>query len=552
MFKQQNKIEIHMKRLMFRLPVLTLLLAFVLAGCARKDIVILFDNDAHCTVKGYAHMAALKDEVRLHTPHVAVVSAGDFLQGDVVGSISRGQYIVDIMNEVPYDFVTVGNHEFDYSVPRMLDLTGQLSAKVLCCNFSRITSSREPITDNREPIYPSYTIRRYGPVSVAYVGVTTPTTFNSSTPTYFLDDQGQVCYSFHMDETISLVQQAVDEARSKGADYVVVISHLGDNTYPLSSRDLVKASHGIDVILDGHAHNVLNERLPDANGDTLILTSTGSKFLNIGKLTITKEGALNVELIPSVSSNANYIPCNDAVMKTICRIQSQIEEQVSEVVGYTELNLRDYDEKGNRLVRNSETEISCILADAMRWVGGTDLGCIHGGSIRAAVPKGNITLGEVMAVLPFNNSLASVRMTGSQLRDALEVSVATWPVENGDFHIFSGLRYTINPRVKSSVVFDENGFFASVGATRRVVKVEIEQPDGTWQPIDDKAVYTVSGLNYTLINCGAGGMFRFSEPIDYEPVKDTEILIRYLHHLGDTVRESSIVGRPRFEINAGK
>ena len=522
-------------------------MVLVLAACGRKDIVILFDNDPHCAVQGYAHIASLKDQAKLATPYVTVVSAGDFLQGDVVGSISKGQYIVDIMNAVPYDYVTLGNHEFDYSVPRMMELTRKLKGKVLCCNFSR-----EPSTDNREPIYPAYEIRRYGPVKVAYVGVTTPTTFNTSTPTYFLNEQGEACYCFHMDETVCLVQQAVDEARSKGADYVIVLSHLGDNTYPLSSLDLVKGTHGIDVILDGHAHSILNERLPDANGDTLILASTGSKFVNVGKLTISKEGAIAVELIPSVSSDAKYIPGADRVEQVINTIQRQIEEEIAVKVGYTELNLRDYDEKGNRLVRNSETELSCLLADAMRWAGGTQLGCIHGGSIRAAIPQGDITLGEVMAVLPFNNSLASVSMTGLQLRDALEVSVATWPVENGDFHIFSGLRYTINPRIKSSVSFDENGFFASVGATRRVVKVEVEQADGSWTPIEDEAVYTISGLNYTLINRGASGIFRYAEPINYEPVKDTEVLTRYLKQLGDTVRECSISGRPRFEVNAGK
>ena len=522
-------------------------MVLVLAACGRKDIVILFDNDPHCAVQGYAHIASLKDQAKLATPYVTVVSAGDFLQGDVVGSISKGQYIVDIMNAVPYDYVTLGNHEFDYSVPRLQEMTDKLDARVLCCNFSR-----EQDAGHREPIYPAYAIRKYGPVKVAYVGVTTPTTFNSSTPTYFLNEQGEVCYCFHMDDTFGLVQQAVDEARSEGADYVIVLSHLGDNTYPVSSRELIEATHGIDVVVDGHAHNVFIEQPVDACGDTLLFVSTGSKFVHIGRLTIGRDGEIDVELVPSVSSDAQFIHGAERVEQVIRTIQDRIEEQIAVKVGYTEVNLRDYDEKGNRLVRNSETELSCLLADAMRYAGGTQLGCIHGGSIRAAIPMGDITLGEVMAVLPFNNSLASVSMTGLQLRDALEVSVATWPVENGDFHIFSGLRYTINPRIKSSVCFDSNGFFASVGATRRVVKVEVEQADGNWQPIDDEAVYTLSGLNYTLINRGASGMFRYAEPIAYEPLKDTEILTRYLHQLGDTVRMSSISGRPRFVIDAGK
>ena len=92
------------------------------AGSSAKadtDIVILYDNDVHCSVDGYAEMAALKAEKRKHTPYVALVSAGDYVQGGSLGAASKGGYIVDIMNAVGYDFVTLGNHEFDYAIPRL-------------------------------------------------------------------------------------------------------------------------------------------------------------------------------------------------------------------------------------------------------------------------------------------------------------------------------------------------------------------------------------------------------------------------------------------------
>ena len=78
--------------------------------------------------------------------------------------------------------------------------------------------------------------------------------------------------------------------------------------------------------------------------------------------------------------------------------------------------------------------------------------------------------------------------------------------------------------------------------------VEIEQGNGTWATISPDSIYTVSGLNYTLINRGASGMFRYSEPVDFEPIKDTEILVQYLRHIGDTVRASTFTERPRFLI----
>ena len=111
-------------------------LVVLLAGCRqRKDIVILFDNDVHCAVSMYPLMASLRDSALSHTPNVAVVSAGDFAQGDLLGSLSQGEYIVSIMNAVPYNVTTIGNHEFDYGIVQQNKLADRLTADVVCCNL---------------------------------------------------------------------------------------------------------------------------------------------------------------------------------------------------------------------------------------------------------------------------------------------------------------------------------------------------------------------------------------------------------------------------------
>ena len=133
-----------------------------------RPIVIMFENDVHCAVDGYARLVALREQQRALTPYVTTVSCGDFVQGDIVGSISRGENIVEIMNQVGYDVVTLGNHEFDFGISQMFKLTDDLDATVVSANFRDLRSA--------EPPFPSYRIIRYGEVDVAYLGLTTTTT----------------------------------------------------------------------------------------------------------------------------------------------------------------------------------------------------------------------------------------------------------------------------------------------------------------------------------------------------------------------------------------
>ena len=153
------------------LPLLCLVL---LAACQRTEpIIILYENDVHCAVDGYAKLAGQRDLERQRTPYVTLVSSGDFAQGNTVGSLTNGEAVVRIMNAVGYDYLTVGNHEFDYTVPQMEHLSQLLTAKTLCCNFSRITP------DGESDLFPAYEVKKYGSTKVGFVGVATPSTFHA-------------------------------------------------------------------------------------------------------------------------------------------------------------------------------------------------------------------------------------------------------------------------------------------------------------------------------------------------------------------------------------
>ena len=190
------------------------------------DIVILYENDVHCAIDGYSKIAAMKTDLSEEYIHVGVVSAGDFLQGSSLGAISQGEYIVNAMNLVGYDAVALGNHEFDYKIPRLLELVDMMDTKPVCSNFQKISESTT--------FFKPYSIVSYGEVDIAFVGITTPDTVTSSSPAQFMNPEGNYVYTFNGDNLYETVQKSVDDAKAEGADYVIALSHLG--TEPRDAR----------------------------------------------------------------------------------------------------------------------------------------------------------------------------------------------------------------------------------------------------------------------------------------------------------------------------
>lgn len=530
--------------------VYTLLCLILLAACHRTEpIVILYENDVHCAIEGYAHLAGQRDAELQRTRYVSIVSCGDFAQGNTAGSLTEGEAIVRIMNAVGYDYLTIGNHEFDYTVPQMRHLSDMLQAKTLCCNFSRYEEDDDDDDqDDRdeEDLFPAYDVKDYGGTKVGYIGVATPSTFRSSTPTYFTDDNGRLLYDFHQHDTYERVQEAVDDARADGAEIIIVLSHLGDDPEVAYSRGLIAATHGIDVVLDGHAHHVLNERLANDRGDSVILSSTGTKFAYIGRLTIDAQQRVSTELLP-IATCTNK---NQAVCDTVQAVQHELEERVNAPVGTTAFALIDRTEQDDRLVRRQETNLGDLMADVSRYMTGADIGVCNGGGLRAGIYKETITFGDIVSIWPFNNTLRVVECTGQQLLDALEVGVATLPKENGDFMHVSGLRYTVDTRIPSSVIWDENRMFDGVGKTRRIVKAEIfhtDSPDrmpyeqqGTWQSVDPEATYTIGGQSYIIACSGASGTFAKMrlQPITGEPLNDVQAVCNYIQAMGGHIHDA--------------
>ena len=176
-------------------------------------------------------------------------------------------------------------------------------------------------------------------------------------------------------------------------------------------------------------------------------------------------------------------------------------------------------------------------ADAYRAMGETDIAFVNGGGVRDTIPAGDVTYGQIIKVHPFGNALCTVEATGQEILDALEMSVSSLPGESGGFLHVSGLKFTVDLNVDSTVVKDDKKMFVEVAGDRRVKDVEVLQEDGTYAPIDPNKAYTLACHNYLLKDMGDGyTMFADNKFLSENVMLDNQVLINYIvEKLGGTV-----------------
>lgn len=498
------------------------------AESAGDEIVILYENDVHCTLDGYAKLAAMKQELSETHKYVGVVSAGDFIQGNSLGVISQGEYVVNIQNLVGYDAVALGNHEFDYKLSRLLELAGMMDTAPVCSNFFALSEV--------EPVFEPYSIVSYGSTDIAYIGITTPDTLLSSSPAQFKNESGEYIYTFSGDTLYETVQQSIDAAAADGADYIIALSHLGtENVYEQWSAQMLAANTtGLDVILDAHSHSMVESLIvTDADGRDVVISSTGTKFANIGKLTIS-EDSITTELIAA----GEYEKADTAVTDCIAAVNEEYQTLGERRIGTSEVDLTTVDADGNRIIRNCETNLGDLCADAYRVVTGADIGFMNGGGIRADIAAGDVTFNDILSVFPWNNLVCVAEVTGQQIADMLELGVLNYPDEDGSFQHVSGLIFDLDASVPSLVRLDENMAFVSVEGERRVSNIRVlNQESGEYEPIDLRRTYTLASHNYLLMEQGGGAtMFKDAKIISNSGMLDAELLEIYItEHLGGVI-----------------
>ena len=500
----------------------------------QQDVMILFTSDVHCGIEsnfGYAGLAMVRDAYKNAGYHVLLVDNGDSIQGEPVGTMTTGEANIKLMNAVGYDIATMGNHEFDYGMDRFFELSKMANFPYISCNFNK----------GGELQFAPYVIKEFDGVKIAFVGITTPKTLTSSTPKYFQDENGNFIYGFFEDETgeglYNAVQKAVDDARAEGATFVIAMAHLGNEAEcsPYTYKDVIANTTGINALLDGHSHDTDHVEMRNKARETVLRQGCGTKLEGVGYLKIAaKNGAMKagVMMWNNDDFNATQLYQLDTdVTKAVAEATETLNAKLAEVVAKTdvELTINDpvavtEDGKAVRIIRNAETNLGDLCADAYRYVSGADIAFVNGGGIRVSIKEGDITLNDILKVHPFGNALCVCEATGQQILDALEFGAKDVPGEFGGFLQVSGLTYEIHTSVPSSVKLDDKGLFAGVEGEYRVKNVMVGG-----EPLDLEKIYTLASHNYMLQGQGDGYTIFEDNVYTQESVMlDNQVLITYI------------------------
>ena len=263
------------------------------------DIVIIHLNDVHCGLNetiGYDGFVLYRDELKKQYNHVITVDVGDHIQGGTLGAITNGIAILEIMNEIKFDVNILGNHEFDYGIEQLNLLQENMSTKYICANFCT--------RKDKKPVFEPYQIIEKGDKKIAFISIITPLTFSISSFSTLQDSDGNPMYTFLSDkqELYETTQSYINEVKGKGANYIILLTHIGMgmDRDEYTSNDLVSNLEGVNAVLDGHTHKVYITTSKDKNEKPVYFTQAGTKLENVGVLIIKTDGTITTQIINEI------------------------------------------------------------------------------------------------------------------------------------------------------------------------------------------------------------------------------------------------------------
>lgn len=398
-----------------------------------KDTVILHTNDVHGRIVeekgviGDAKLATVIEQERAKSnQNTLVVDAGDAFQGLPISNSTKGEARAEILNQMQYDAMAVGNHEFDFGLDEVKKYKEILKFPLLSSN-TYVNGARlfeaSTIVDKDKTVEGD---------EFVVIGVTTPET---ATKTHPKNIKG-VTFTDPISEVNKVIEEVQAKARAEGKDYkhYVVLAHLGvDTTTPVEWRGSTLAEalsknprlRGKRVtVIDGHSHTVASTTY----GDNVTYNQTGSYLHNVGKITYKSRQLLgNPTQIPA--ADAKKLPANPTVEKLVKDIKQKYDaENAVEVVSNSPVELNGDREN----VRVRETNLGNVVADSLYQYGQTgfshptDIAVTNGGGLRETIAKGKpITKGNVIAVLPFGNTISQIQVSGQQVLDMFEKSLGS-------------------------------------------------------------------------------------------------------------------------------
>lgn len=484
------------KFLVLTMAMVMILAVFGTAFAQDATFTILHTNDTHGRLEegdydgmGFPKVATLVKEYR-SDGEVLLLDAGDVFHGQTIVNLNEGEAAVRVMNEMGYDAMTLGNHDFNFGQERIKELEEM-------ANFSVLAANLDP-----ELVEP-YVIKEIAGVSVGIFGLATPETAYKTHP--------KNVEGLTFTDPYAVAEEMVAELSGQ-VDMVIALSHLGlSEGSDYSSREVAERVSGIDVIIDGHSHHVLEEGL--MVNDTLI-AQAGEYDKNLGVVEITfADGELtNKKASLITKEDAADVEKDPAVLSQIEEIKAQNEEITSAVVGETVVELngeREY-------VRTGETNLGNLITDAMLAKVDADVAITNGGGIRASIEEGEITKGDVITVLPFGNTTVAKEVTGAQLLDIVEHGLSQYPAHEGLFPQVAGMK----------IIFDGDR-----PAGERVIRLTVNG-----ELIDHEANYRVATNDFMAAGGDGYETFANTETV-VEAGGLEEILMSYISERGTVAPE---------------
>lgn len=504
-----------------------------------KTIVLLFENDAHCAIDKYPYLKGLHNLLPFDSATVGVITNGNFLHGGMESTITNGRAVTDIMETIGYDAIGLDGHEFYLPLKHTKQLFERMASSVTSVNLRN--------TETDTLVFAPFVIRQYDRRKVAFIGVQSPL-INMAHSHALEDSRGRRIYEFMSDRLYERVQWAADAARQAGADYVVVLSTLGDKQNPsgLHTADLVAATRGIDVVLSNERHKQgIITYLPNQEGRPTLLAQTASHLTNIGKIVIDPDGEIHCELIPT--ENLQYRDPETAIL--VDRVQDFIAQTANQPVGTSFVTLKKHltvealpSEKPTFSIDTTDTEIEEIdlgnlLTDAMCEMTQAQTAWILADRIIRDVKVGPITKGDIYSSLPFQDKICLVHLKGSALR-------------------------TLAEKVAHDFIYKENPPAEICGIPLRGLELQ-EFPMGRldfeirdtatrdYHPIEADSMYTICVTDQCLSSMLYARYLDSDFRVEYTPILYSDALIMYIERaLGGTIRKTD-GSVPRIRIKRG-
>ncbi|SEI16699.1 5'-nucleotidase [Rhizobium tibeticum] len=422
---------------------------------------------------GAARLKTAIDQRRqaLDGKNVLLLNAGDNFQGSLFYTTYKGAAEAEVLNDMKFDVMTVGNHEFDDSEDGLATFLDKVQFPVISANV--LAGDGSKLGDRIKPSL----VLDVGGQKIGIVGAVTNDTEELSSPgpkVMIADD-------------VQTITAAVEDLKKQGVNKIIALTHVG---YPRDLAAIAKIPD-VDVVVGGHSHSLLSNTDPKAEGPyptmvdnpggykvPVVQAASYSKYLGDIVVTFDDNGVVKGAKGDPILIDSSFTP-DPTLTARIAELAKPIEELRKKVIGSSQDPIQ-----GDRTVcRVEECSMGNLVADAMLDRGksqGMTIAIQNGGGLRASIDAGDVTQGEVITVLPFQNTLATFQLTGADIRKALENGLGKIEEGAGRFPQVSGLKYT----------FDK-----AKPAGSRVVSVEVKEGDA-FVPLDDAKSYGVVTNNF--------------------------------------------------------